>query len=196
MMRLRWFQSQTRSRPSCHQWDKGISTSLLMCFNLKREAAPVATSPRWMRRSANCSFNLKREAAPVATLRRAIGNILHIGFNLKREAAPVATACKFSAAHFLWRVSISNEKPPQLPLYHAEGSDPIKRAVSISNEKPPQLPPLANQGNDESRRSFNLKREAAPVATATASRRFWSSGTAAFARQMVLGPLKPAMATL
>ncbi len=110
-------------------------------FNLKREAAPVATKGTDKHEKREKSgFNLKREAAPVATCQpTAIGKALHCCFNLKREAAPVAT-CSRHRYRYQRRVSISNEKPPQLPH-------------DLAQQLAQQL------------EGFNLKREAAPVAT-------------------------------
>ena len=38
-----------------------------MCFNLKREASPLATSHRYWPGHEQKGFNLKREASPLAT---------------------------------------------------------------------------------------------------------------------------------
>src|SRR5579875_3409930 len=87
-------------------------------------------------------------------------------------------------------VSISNEKPPRLPLHRTDKDSVIEATVSISNEKPPQLPRQIDRDKHIARRHvsisnekpprlprryrvcsrvrdlrFNLKREAAPVAT-------------------------------
>src|SRR5579885_3653324 len=61
------FQSQTRSRPGCHAAARSPTTRIWPCFNLKREAAPVATAVQCFRPALAICFNLKREAAPVAT---------------------------------------------------------------------------------------------------------------------------------
>ncbi len=138
------FQSQTRSRPSCHFREGNRLASHMHSFNLKREAAPVATPflpggvPLW--REVSISNEKPPQLPP---------NILHsinnttICFNLKREAAPVATlAVDTESGYYDRYVSISNEKPPQLPR-------PSNQRLAC---------PLCS--------CFNLKREAAPVATA------------------------------
>src|SRR5579884_3587991 len=63
-------------------------------------------------------------------------------------------------------VSISNEKPPQLPRSARRSATVPSARVSISNEKPPQLPHLLISWTSQMYKRFNLKREAAPVATA------------------------------
>src|SRR5207245_5875090 len=62
------------------------------CFNLRREAAPLAT---WRLTHLpivpSHSFNLRREAAPLATSSRPNSTQKEQCFNLRREAAPLAT---------------------------------------------------------------------------------------------------------
>src|SRR5579875_650212 len=86
------FQSQTRSRPSCHGE-----------FDGKRVRVP--------------KVSISNEKPPQLPRKGLI--------SMRKEKN---------------RVSISNEKPPQLP--HASRLQSAKRfiVVSISNEKPPQLP--------------------------------------------------------
>src|SRR5579884_2614915 len=158
------FQSQTRSRPSCHHaiiavWhaEYGVSISnekppqlpprhyrCMACrirrFNLKREAAPVATEEgaTHMREPLPVSIsNEKPPQLPLAPFPERTAR--YQGFNLKREAAPVATPVIAFVSEQSVFVSISNEKPPQLPLSQIF-SGRFSLIVSISNEKPPQLP--------------------------------------------------------
>src|SRR5579875_2911039 len=112
---------------------------LLVAFNLKREAAPVATSPNVARSKCFATFNLKREAAPVATGRQHQTDTILGCFNLKREAAPVATSCR--GARWNQRCLFQSQTRSR-PSCHAGMSQPTasQLQVSISNEKPPQLP--------------------------------------------------------
>src|SRR5579884_3932522 len=132
------FQSQTRSRPSCHHaiiavWhaEYGVSIS---------NEKPPQLPPRHYRCMA-CRirrFNLKREAAPVAT---------EEGATHMREPFPV---------------SISNEKPPQLPQHDAWQSDVLNDKVSISNEKPPQLPRATIQDGEGTLTRFQSQTRSRP----------------------------------
>ncbi len=111
------FQSQTRSRPSCHCRSPGEAIG------------------------ASSSFNLKREAAPVATLR-------------------MISSC--SSRHL---VSISNEKPPQLPpLWMVRSRHPGALFQSQTRSRP-SCHGKKTRKIKAAAPSFNLKREAAPVAT-------------------------------
>ncbi len=167
-------------------------------------------------RSAGLSktFNLKREAAPVAT-RHAIGQHQHLrDLSISNEKPPQLPRVGAGGATCRERLSISNEKPPQLPRDMPEANISIyeifqsqtrsrpschasalaallagrdfqsqtrsrpschaclapasrsSRSLSISNEKPPQLPPaMMVRRRCCQMPTFNLKREAAPVAT-------------------------------
>ncbi len=135
------------------------------CFNLRREANPLATLTGCSVLYWNCCFNLRREANPLATYpffthsisgirvsisgekpipwRRDDSSRLQprfICFNLRREANPLATPQRGRAVDQDIIVSISGEKPiPWRPW--------IKRfAASLAQ-------------------SFNLRREANPLAT-------------------------------
>ncbi len=88
------FQSQTRSRPSCHGPSGFTSRAPIPRFNLKREAAPVATSNLFDHRRVRCGFQSQTRSRPSCHF-------------------PVSDTCK----RYLI-VSISNEKPPQLPHQH------------------------------------------------------------------------------
>src|SRR5579885_2688626 len=110
-------------------------------------------------------FNLKREAAPVATdyPRPRAGGVPV--FQSQTRSRPCCHLAKARQLLMAVEVSISNEKPPRLPPFRVFPTTLVGRSVSISNEKPPRLPlgqplrPGLGPG------SFNLKREAAPVAT-------------------------------
>src|SRR5579884_2738341 len=68
--------------------------------------APASLRPR---------FNLKREAAPVATRRRDPLQLVYGLVSISNEKPPrLPQQCNVSALR-LRRVSISNEKPPRLP---------------------------------------------------------------------------------
>ncbi len=134
-----FFQSQTRSRPSCHasQGDRDAAAERLSISNEKPPQLPPQTGYAWQ---AMCWLSISNEKPPQLPLPRTLRvvNVLPL--------------------------SISNEKPPQLPQ---GASIKLTRfwAVSISNEKPPQLPLLHPIVKTDRFRCFNLKREAAPVAT-------------------------------
>ena len=111
-------------------------------FNLKREAAPVATRATLAIRSSSVTFQSQTRSRPGCHVRGGlrIAQASH-GFNLKREAAPVATCPGGIRLLDALNVSISNEKPPRLPPH--DPAHPLSAGHSC----------------------FNLKREAAPVAT-------------------------------
>jgi len=110
-----WFQSQTRSRSTCdasgfkrkvvhlgvsisdekplhmRQHSTSCKEVCSWCFNLRREAAPHATSRGAAHHAVMRGFNLRREAAPHATLTSTCVAAPATCFNLRREAAPHAT---------------------------------------------------------------------------------------------------------
>src|SRR6266851_1068104 len=62
------------------------------------------------------SFNLRREAAPHATTNAALSQRCEICFNLRREAAPHATRVSVQSRIIVSSVSISDEKPLHMRL--------------------------------------------------------------------------------
>ncbi len=91
------FQSQTRSRPGCHRICPAPSPDAAECFNLKREAAPVATVPSNRSPGTHIKFQSQTRSRPGCHPRRKYARITAThDFNLKREAAPVATAISMS----------------------------------------------------------------------------------------------------
>ncbi len=138
------------------------------CFNLRREANPLAThlnphesvvrasvsisgekpipwrpSPSLAPGSYWLGFNLRREANPLATSKGlSVSGVCHLSFNLRREANPLATYVVVYMIQMKIGVSISGEKP-------------------IPWRQPPEY---AQRG---CARSFNLRREANPLATST-----------------------------
>ncbi len=115
--------------------------------------------------SARHCFNLKREAAPVATCEYdTVSDVLFGSFNLKREAAPVATRRPgVGAAQIATFQSQTRSRSGCHSIFAFRESLPC--VVSISNEKPPRLPLDRRQILRPVPGRFNLKREAAPVAT-------------------------------
>ena len=112
-------------------------------FNLKREAAPVATQRNTAHiEQAVTSFNLKREAAPVATKGVKESGRPVFRFQSQTRSRPSCHAVVGGAQALFIPVSISNEKPPQLPQSRTIKEAVVHFKVSISNEKPPQLPRL------------------------------------------------------
>src|SRR5438034_8697277 len=65
---------------------------LKLCFNLNRDARPLATGGHTSRQDASSSFNLNRDARPLATLMCACLCLARICFNLNRDARPLATS--------------------------------------------------------------------------------------------------------
>src|SRR5579875_212624 len=86
------FQSQTRSRPGCHIAQVGTLPRYVLGFNLKREAAPVATQDEEDKDAEDRAVSISNEKPPRLPRRSALPVSLPVSsFNLKREAAPVAT---------------------------------------------------------------------------------------------------------
>ena len=161
------FQSQTRSRPGCHALPTQPATPTTG-VSISNEKPPRLPRHRYIvacRQYAR--FQSQTRSRPGChTSSPASRRPCHSGFNLKREAAPVATLMAPSNVGPQTAVSISNEKPPRLPLDKLRRSRLHGQVVSISNEKPPRLPLEQRMAPGPRRQSFNLKREAAPVATA------------------------------
>ncbi len=74
-----------RLPPCLPAWQRSLSR----CFNLKREAAPVAT---WLAQAGPFTleerFNLKREAAPVATLLACLAALIVSLFQSQTRSRP------------------------------------------------------------------------------------------------------------
>ncbi len=135
-------------------------------FNLKREAAPVATNEPSPEHYQNKAFQSQtRSRSGCHRLKGRGERTAHHRFNLKREAAPVATkVCQ--------RIASIKEKFQSQTRSRSGCHSPLifcmdfVIVVSISNEKPPRLPRHLDVHPSLSRcYCFNLKREAAPVAT-------------------------------
>ncbi len=134
------FQSQTRSRPSCHFTIPMFY--LLDCeVSISNEKPPQLPHPLSQRTyPVRLCFNLKREAAPVATWRRTQGAFRLPRFQSQTRSRPSCHGERRFCVLLRQRVSISNEKPPQLPRCPPRNGAGAAYGVSISNEKPPQLP--------------------------------------------------------
>ncbi len=139
------FQSQTRSRPSCHAGMSQPTASQLQ-VSISNEKPPQL--PLFLPQiSARFTPLFQSQTRSRPSCHRCAWQDEQVridGFNLKREAAPVATG-------------------------KATGTGHIDAIVSISNEKPPQLPRGEERRGEKMGEGFNLKREAAPVATGTNS---------------------------
>src|SRR6266851_207860 len=84
----------------------------LLCFNLRREAAPHATCLVWSALVVSRSVSISDEKPLHMRQLLAARGIVHCaGFNLRREAAPHATIEPILEATELSPVSISDEKP-------------------------------------------------------------------------------------
>src|SRR5579885_1974759 len=137
------FQSQTRSRPSCHACLAPASRSS-RSLSISNEKPPQLP-PAMMVRRRCCqmpTFNLKREAAPVATFERLRENCIGHPLSISNEKPPQLPLPRTLRVVNVLPLSISNEKPPQLPR-HASSECGLCFFLSISNEKPPQLPRIA-----------------------------------------------------
>src|SRR5579884_1831336 len=90
-------------------------------------------------RSAGLSktFNLKREAAPVAT-RHARGQHQHLrDLSISNEKPPQLPRVGAGGATCRERLSISNEKPPQLPRVPGTGLPVIAKSFNLKREAAP-----------------------------------------------------------
>src|SRR6266700_371529 len=134
------FQSQTRSRSTCDYNIMGNDVQVVS-FNLRREAAPHATSSNTLASESLISVSISDEK-PLHMRRIAAMCLIVtcISFNLRREAAPHAT----------WRATVGSKGG----CY-----------VSISDEKPLHMRQDLFLPKKCHCCGFNLRREAAPHAT-------------------------------
>ncbi len=158
------FQSQTRSRPSCHL--PGTRRMLIgRIVSISNEKPPQLPLMESMSAMPAVLVSISNEKPPQLPLSNVAPEIFDdIQFQSQTRSRPSCHTADFAISFLDFLVSISNEKPPQLP--HGVLAVAERRgAVSISNEKPPQLPPSPRSRSSPRGSRFNLKREAAPVAT-------------------------------
>src|SRR5205823_6551432 len=134
-------QSQARSQSTGDLYLPYLWGETLYCFNLRREANPLATWTRPNRPSWYPAVSISGEK-PIHWRQQAafLGPGRLLGFNLRRQANPLATVASdvLIASHF--KFSISGEKPIHWRLL--------------------SVPRVRTNHN-----SFNLRREANPLAT-------------------------------
>src|SRR5437763_1185186 len=134
------FQSQSRSQSSGDQVRSSTGCIGTLCFNLSREANPLATSKLKLKGNIKLKFQSQtrsQSSGDPVRLKTCLACIVR--FNLSREANPLATLRK---------------------CWHP------KRVFSFNLSR--EANPLATQGQlrgSSSHRGFNLSREANPLAT-------------------------------
>ncbi len=113
----RRFQSQTRSRSTCDAEPFLIISIQPACFNLRREAAPHATTSRTPLGYGNAPVSISDEKPLHMRLPSSfLLECLVSCFNLRREAAPHATQHLLGLRWSFSVVSISDEKPLHMRL--------------------------------------------------------------------------------
>ena len=134
------FQSQTRSRPGCH--DEKVAYGLLcqFCFNLKREAAPVATRVLHFDQAARKAVSISNEKPPRLPLSTRHANTLSdCAFQSQTRSRP---GCHYSTSAGASPFLVFQSQPRSRPGCHTLLLFRLidQQFVSISNEKPPRLP--------------------------------------------------------
>src|SRR6266702_5066863 len=114
-----------------------LSVSRNSCFNLRREAAPHATTKLPGKPNIKLCFNLRREAAPHATSRNhPMPNLNLSSFNIRREATPHATERKNHGKFGKSRLFQSQTRSRSTCDLSQPCMVGLVISVSISDEKP------------------------------------------------------------
>src|SRR6266851_1650368 len=138
----------------------------LLCFNLRREAAPHATCLVWSALVVSRSVSISDEK-PLHMRRHAsqIQSVAKERFQSQTRSRSTCDMIGMSRLCHVIAVSISDEKPLHMRRNKRRSRMVESQLVSISDEKPLHMRQLLAARGIVHCAGFNLRREAAPHAT-------------------------------
>ncbi len=158
------FQSQTRSRSTCDASTYVTPPARLLGFNLRREAAPHATS-----REERCQMpenvfqSQTRSRSTCDFVKRLCCQLsLHVSISDEKPLHMRHGAAYSECRQFTFQSQTRSRSTCDLDK---EGNFPRRNYVSISDEKPLHMRLACHWGCLAHSTGFNLRREAAPHAT-------------------------------